>query len=118
MAAPIAISVKTLRNRRSFTRTIIRNIILISAKAVSITKTSIRARRSRLKGSGIPAISEPTVSQCIPEKLAVRAEELNWSVLSSMRAMRAFVPDNILREKLGGICSTALSRPLRRSRKA
>ena len=59
--------------RGSLTRTMIRNIMLMSASAVSTTMTSILARRSRLSGSGMPAMSEPRVTKTNPESTALMA---------------------------------------------
>jgi hypothetical protein len=53
----------------------IKNIMLINASAVSTTSNNIRASRSGLNGSGIPAISEPAVTSTVPAMMALAAPE-------------------------------------------
>ncbi len=70
----------------SLTRTMIKNIILINAIAVAITKMSIRAIRSGFSGSGIPAISEPTVIKTTPAIIALAAPaRVNPRINSNLR---------------------------------
>ena len=51
----------------------IRNIMLMSASEVRITRTSIRSMRKAFSGSGTPAISEPTVISTKPEIIPLTA---------------------------------------------
>ncbi len=60
--------------------------MLINARAVAITSSNIRASRAALKGSGIPAMSEPQVTRTSPAMTALIAPaRLNPRISSSFR---------------------------------
>ena len=57
----------------SLTRTISRNIMLMSASAVVTTISIMRASRSGSSGFGMPAMSEPTMTSTVPATIALTA---------------------------------------------
>ena len=57
----------------SLTRTMIRNIMLMSASAVATTTMNIFIIRSGFNGSGIPAMTEPSEIKTTPAMIALSA---------------------------------------------
>ena len=67
----------------SLTRTMIRNIMLMSANAVTTMRITRRSARTGSKGCGTPAITEPTNMMAIPAITALIVPETLKPAISS-----------------------------------